>query len=70
MCENAQYGTGRVGDISNIECVEGQEGNKTAVCESTGEWKLIEDSCIITEIKELLIDSVVGDLLGITHNPH
>lgn len=61
-CNNAEYGTGRDGDTSSTECEEGQEGNKTAVCQSTGEWKLIEDTCIIIEIKELLINSQVGVL--------
>lgn len=70
VCENEQYGSGRVEDVSRIGCDEGQEGNKTALCQATGEWKLIEDTCIIIEIKELLIDSVVGDLLGLTRNQH
>lgn len=61
-CSNTEYGTGRDGDTSSTECEEGQEGNKSAVCQSTGEWKLIEDTCIIIEIKELLISSQVGVL--------
>uniref|UniRef100_UPI0037E7FD21 adhesion G protein-coupled receptor F5-like n=1 Tax=Semicossyphus pulcher TaxID=241346 RepID=UPI0037E7FD21 len=56
-CDDAQYGTGRVGDISTIGCDKGQEGIKSAVCQETGEWKLVEDTCILTQIKELLIDS-------------
>ncbi|XP_044025383.1 adhesion G protein-coupled receptor F5-like isoform X21 [Siniperca chuatsi] len=56
-CDNAPYGTGRAGDISSIGCDNGQEGSRTAVCQETGEWKLMEDTCIITQIKELLIDS-------------
>uniref|UniRef100_A0A8D3CYF9 G-protein coupled receptor 116 n=1 Tax=Scophthalmus maximus TaxID=52904 RepID=A0A8D3CYF9_SCOMX len=62
-CDDAQYGTGRVGDRSSIGCDEGQEGSKTAVCQETGEWKLEVDTCIVTQIKELLIDSQVGELL-------
>ncbi|XP_030260214.1 adhesion G protein-coupled receptor F5-like [Sparus aurata] len=61
ICYDAKYGTGRAGDISRIGCDEGQEGSKIATCQQTreeiGEWKLQEDTCIITEIKELLIDS-------------
>uniref|UniRef100_A0A8D3CAY6 G-protein coupled receptor 116 n=1 Tax=Scophthalmus maximus TaxID=52904 RepID=A0A8D3CAY6_SCOMX len=56
-CDDAQYGTGRVGDRSSIGCDEGQEGSKTAICQETGEWKLEVDTCIVTQIKELLIDS-------------
>lgn len=61
-CNNAEYGAGRDGDTSSTECGEGQEGNKRAVCRSTGEWKLTEDTCIIIAIKELLITSQVGVL--------
>lgn len=61
-CNNAEYGAGRDGDTSSTECEEGQEGNKIAVCQSTGEWKLREDTCVIIEIKELLINSQVGVL--------
>ncbi|XP_041814179.1 uncharacterized threonine-rich GPI-anchored glycoprotein PJ4664.02-like isoform X3 [Chelmon rostratus] len=56
-CDDAEYGTGRTNDISRIGCGKGQEGSKTAVCQETGEWRLMTDSCIITQIKELLIDS-------------
>ncbi|XP_067427684.1 adhesion G protein-coupled receptor F5-like isoform X5 [Thunnus thynnus] len=55
-CDDAQYGKGRDGDRSSIRCDEGQEGSKTAVCKE-GAWTLEEDSCILTDIKELLIDS-------------
>lgn len=70
VCENEQYGAGRAGDESTVGCDEGQEGNKTAVCQATREWKLKKDTCIITEIKELLIGSKVGDLPGVTRDPH
>uniref|UniRef100_A0A3B4YAI3 Uncharacterized protein n=1 Tax=Seriola lalandi dorsalis TaxID=1841481 RepID=A0A3B4YAI3_SERLL len=56
-CNDTQYGVGREGDRSSIECAQGQEGSKTAICQETGEWKLQEDTCIVTKIKELLIDS-------------
>ncbi|XP_078030247.1 uncharacterized protein LOC117252677 isoform X8 [Epinephelus lanceolatus] len=56
-CKDPPYGTGRVNDISTIGCDNGQEGSRTAVCQETGEWNILEDTCIITQIKELLIDS-------------
>ncbi|KAL7388956.1 hypothetical protein ABVT39_024000 [Epinephelus coioides] len=56
-CKDPPYGTGRVKDISTIGCDSGQEGSRTAVCQETGEWNILEDTCIITQIKELLIDS-------------
>ncbi|XP_040919850.1 uncharacterized threonine-rich GPI-anchored glycoprotein PJ4664.02-like isoform X5 [Toxotes jaculatrix] len=56
-CTDDQYGSGRTGDRSSIGCDKGQEGSKTAVCLETGEWKLEKDTCIVTQIKELLIDS-------------
>ncbi|KAF0023108.1 hypothetical protein F2P81_023738, partial [Scophthalmus maximus] len=65
-CDDAQYGTGRVGDRSSIGCDEGQEGSKTAICQETGEWKLEVDTCIVTQIKELLIDSQDLDVEEVT----
>uniref|UniRef100_A0A673BQU0 Adhesion G protein-coupled receptor F5-like n=1 Tax=Sphaeramia orbicularis TaxID=375764 RepID=A0A673BQU0_9TELE len=56
-CEDTQFGSGRAGDESTIECDKGQEGNKTAECQSTGEWRLVKDTCIVTKIKELLVES-------------
>lgn len=69
-CEDSQFGSGRVGDKSIIECDQGQEGNRTAECQSTGKWKLVEDTCIVTKIKELLVESeglveaAVSDFVG------
>lgn len=60
ICDDVDFGTGRVGDTSVIGCAKGQVGNKTAVCENNGKWKLTEDLCIVEEINELLIES--GDL--------
>ncbi|XP_061667563.1 adhesion G protein-coupled receptor F5-like isoform X2 [Syngnathoides biaculeatus] len=57
ICRNSLYGNGRPGDIATIACDPGQEGNRMAKCRDTGEWSLFEDNCIVTEIKELLIDS-------------
>ncbi|XP_077444028.1 adhesion G protein-coupled receptor F5-like [Stigmatopora argus] len=56
-CKDTLYGNGRPGDISSIACDPGQEGSKTAICKDTGEWSLLEDNCIVTEIKDLLIVS-------------
>ncbi|XP_055005245.1 mucin-2-like [Boleophthalmus pectinirostris] len=56
-CVDNIYGTGRVGDISVIGCDTGQEGSRTAVCETSGRWRLMDDTCIVEEIKELLTES-------------
>ncbi|KAM6915094.1 adhesion G protein-coupled receptor F5-like [Xenentodon cancila] len=56
-CKDDVYGTGRLGDRSSIMCEKGQEGRKTAVCQESQKWELKEDTCIITKINELLIDS-------------
>ncbi|XP_051264162.1 uncharacterized protein LOC127367939 isoform X8 [Dicentrarchus labrax] len=55
-CDDNQYGAGRQGDTSTIGCGKGQEGSKTAVCEER-KWKLTEDTCILTQIKDLVIVS-------------
>ncbi|XP_034017799.1 uncharacterized threonine-rich GPI-anchored glycoprotein PJ4664.02-like [Thalassophryne amazonica] len=57
VCKDTEYGIGQAGDISTIECDPDQEGSKTAVCESNGKWKLKEDTCILIEVNELLIES-------------
>uniref|UniRef100_A0A3B5B4Z1 Adhesion G protein-coupled receptor F7 n=1 Tax=Stegastes partitus TaxID=144197 RepID=A0A3B5B4Z1_9TELE len=59
-CNDTQYGTGREGDRASIRCDEDQEGAKTARCQN-GQWRLEQDTCIIIEIKRLLIGSQVGD---------
>ncbi|XP_077408736.1 uncharacterized protein LOC144039350 isoform X2 [Vanacampus margaritifer] len=56
-CNDLLYGTGRPGDISSIACDPGQEGSRSAICRDTGEWILLEDNCIVTEIKDLLFVS-------------
>uniref|UniRef100_A0A665V0H9 Uncharacterized protein n=1 Tax=Echeneis naucrates TaxID=173247 RepID=A0A665V0H9_ECHNA len=56
-CSDNVYGEGREGSQSTVDCPQGQEGSRTAVCQESGVWKLQQDSCIVTEIKELLIDS-------------
>ncbi|XP_074471602.1 uncharacterized protein LOC141756056 isoform X3 [Sebastes fasciatus] len=60
ICDDDTYGAGRKGDISRIGCDIGLEGSKTAECQirsGSGEWTFLRDTCIITEIKELLISS-------------
>ncbi|XP_034018009.1 adhesion G protein-coupled receptor F5-like isoform X2 [Thalassophryne amazonica] len=57
VCKDTEYGIGQAGDISTIECNPDQKGSKTAVCESNGKWKLKEDTCILIEVNELLIES-------------
>uniref|UniRef100_UPI003AAD8E89 adhesion G-protein coupled receptor F1 n=1 Tax=Centroberyx gerrardi TaxID=166262 RepID=UPI003AAD8E89 len=56
-CNDPQYGNGRENDISKIGCGAGQVGSKSAVCEANGEWRLLEDTCIVTEIKDFLTES-------------
>uniref|UniRef100_A0A3B5QJZ5 Adhesion G protein-coupled receptor F5-like n=1 Tax=Xiphophorus maculatus TaxID=8083 RepID=A0A3B5QJZ5_XIPMA len=58
VCYNDVYGSGRTGDKATAMCPVGLEGHKSAVCQASGEWKLVEDSCIVTKINELLINSV------------
>ncbi|XP_029281283.1 adhesion G-protein coupled receptor F1-like [Cottoperca gobio] len=44
---------------------------KTAVCQTDGEWKLLEDTCIITEFKNLLLSSedlIVDDVANFVAN--
>ncbi|KAJ4929424.1 hypothetical protein JOQ06_005032 [Pogonophryne albipinna] len=55
-CKDAYYGDGRQGDKSIKECPTGQEGDKSAECDD-GEWRLLEDTCVIKVIKELLVSS-------------
>ncbi|XP_071384537.1 uncharacterized protein [Centroberyx affinis] len=56
-CNDSQYGEGRENDISKIGCGAGQVGSKSAVCEANGEWRLLEDTCIVTKIKDFLTES-------------
>ncbi|XP_051909288.1 adhesion G protein-coupled receptor F5-like [Hippocampus zosterae] len=56
-CNDPLYGSGRPNDVSTVACDPGQEGSRTAVCRETGEWILLEDTCIVTAIKDLLVVS-------------
>ena len=62
-CKDDRYGSGREGNKSTICCDEGLEGSITAVCTASGKWKLEEDTCIVTTIKELLVFSEVSTFI-------
>ncbi|XP_053300846.1 adhesion G-protein coupled receptor F1 [Pleuronectes platessa] len=64
-CNDTQYGDGRVGDQTSIECDIGQVGKRLAECQETGEWKLVEDTCFVIEIHQLLIQSQTLDEEGV-----
>uniref|UniRef100_A0A3Q1GE32 Adhesion G protein-coupled receptor F5-like n=1 Tax=Acanthochromis polyacanthus TaxID=80966 RepID=A0A3Q1GE32_9TELE len=55
-CNDTQYGTGREDDTVSARCDAGQEGEKTARCQN-GQWRLVQDTCIVVQIKLLLIES-------------
>ncbi|KAF3846869.1 hypothetical protein F7725_003947 [Dissostichus mawsoni] len=55
-CEDGVYGNGRQDELSSTECPPGQVGDKIAKCDN-GKWKLVEDTCVIKVIKELLDSS-------------
>ncbi|XP_060947074.1 adhesion G-protein coupled receptor F1-like [Limanda limanda] len=65
-CNDAQYGTGRVGDRSSNECDKGQVGKRLAECQETGEWKLVVDTCIVIAINQLLTESQTLVVEGVT----
>ncbi|CAB1342999.1 unnamed protein product [Coregonus sp. 'balchen'] len=56
-CQDDEYGSGRVKDTSVAACAEGEDGSKTAICESNGKWRLQSDTCVLTAINELLTSS-------------
>lgn len=60
-CNDPLYGSGRPNDVSTAACDPGQEGSRTAICRETGEWILLEDTCIVTAIKDLLVVSEVSE---------
>uniref|UniRef100_A0A3P8S3K3 Adhesion G protein-coupled receptor F5-like n=1 Tax=Amphiprion percula TaxID=161767 RepID=A0A3P8S3K3_AMPPE len=55
-CNNTQYGTGREGDTASARCDAGQEGEKIARCQNR-QWRLVQDTCILVQIRLLLIGS-------------
>ncbi|KAJ4932339.1 hypothetical protein JOQ06_010762 [Pogonophryne albipinna] len=57
-CKNNEYGHGREGEQSSRECPTGQVGEKMAKCDN-GTWILVENTCVIKVIKELLVSSEV-----------
>ncbi|XP_030577885.1 adhesion G protein-coupled receptor F5-like [Archocentrus centrarchus] len=56
-CNDSEYGAGRAGDRATKSCDKGQEGNKTAECQKTGKWTLVEDICVIIKINQLFTAS-------------
>ncbi|XP_068998114.1 adhesion G protein-coupled receptor F4 [Embiotoca jacksoni] len=56
-CNSPEYGTGREGDRASGKCDEDQEGTKTAECQPSGQWVVVEDTCIIKIINDLLSKS-------------
>ncbi|XP_029966722.1 adhesion G protein-coupled receptor F5-like [Salarias fasciatus] len=56
VCNDGVYGQGRLGDRASARCAPNQKGTRTAVCRETG-WEVEEDTCILTQINELLINS-------------
>ncbi|KAJ4932337.1 hypothetical protein JOQ06_010760 [Pogonophryne albipinna] len=55
-CTDGVYGNGRQDEISSTECPTGQEGEKMAKCDN-GKWILVENTCVIKVIKEMLVSS-------------
>ncbi|KAK5914574.1 hypothetical protein CgunFtcFv8_009006 [Champsocephalus gunnari] len=55
-CEDDEYGDGREGELSSKECPTYQVGGKMAKCVH-GKWILVEDTCVIRVIKDLLVSS-------------
>ncbi|XP_033932824.1 adhesion G protein-coupled receptor F4-like [Pseudochaenichthys georgianus] len=55
-CEDDDYGVGREGELSSKECPTYQVGETMAKCVH-GKWILVEDTCVIRVIKELLVSS-------------
>ncbi|KAF3846865.1 hypothetical protein F7725_003943, partial [Dissostichus mawsoni] len=69
-CKDGVYGNGRQDDISRQQCPTYQVGEKMAKCDN-GKWKLVEDTCVIKVIKELLLSSEelqVEDVPGFVGN--
>ncbi|XP_071226398.1 adhesion G protein-coupled receptor F4-like isoform X1 [Salvelinus alpinus] len=60
ICNDLEYGSGQEKDTSVAPCNKGEDGRKTAICESSGSsgsWKLQSDTCVLTAINELLTSS-------------
>ncbi|XP_033982934.1 adhesion G-protein coupled receptor F1-like isoform X2 [Trematomus bernacchii] len=55
-CTEGVYGNGREGEQSSIECPPGQVGENIAKCDN-GTWILVQDTCVIKVIKDLLVSS-------------
>ncbi|KAG7259453.1 hypothetical protein CRUP_030268, partial [Coryphaenoides rupestris] len=57
ICSSVLYGRGREGDVSMPGCNAGLEGQRSAVCLASGVWQPIENTCILPQIRELLLQS-------------
>ncbi|XP_015259695.1 PREDICTED: adhesion G protein-coupled receptor F5-like [Cyprinodon variegatus] len=57
ICNDDEYGAGRTGDRAEGKCEEGQTGAKIVECLASGNWKLVEDNCIVAIINELQIEA-------------
>ncbi|KAI9533360.1 hypothetical protein NQZ68_024414, partial [Dissostichus eleginoides] len=69
-CKDSVYGNGRQDDISRQQCPTYQVGEKMAKCDN-GKWKVVEDTCVIKVIKDLLLSSEelqVEDVPGFVGN--
>ncbi|XP_052326867.1 uncharacterized protein LOC118397864 isoform X25 [Oncorhynchus keta] len=55
-CKDPEYGNGQEKDTSVAPCKKGEDGIKTAICQS-GRWTLQTDTCVLTAINELLTSS-------------
>ncbi|XP_036405566.1 adhesion G protein-coupled receptor F5-like isoform X50 [Megalops cyprinoides] len=58
-CSNAVYGSGPVGATAEAACPPNQDGALIAECTANGEWKLLEDTCVFSVIKDLQTESEV-----------
>lgn len=53
VCQSDLYGSGRIDDISQIDCGPGNEGFKQAVCDRSKQWILKKDTCVLIVILNL-----------------
>ncbi|XP_050927976.1 adhesion G protein-coupled receptor F5 isoform X23 [Lates calcarifer] len=56
-CDEEAFGVGKVGDEAEASCKPNEEGERIAVCQKNGKWDIVDDSCILKPIKELLNQS-------------
>ncbi|KAG7265260.1 hypothetical protein CRUP_022695, partial [Coryphaenoides rupestris] len=61
LCEDQEFGGGRLGDESVAPCTTLQVGNKTATCLENRLWGNRRDNCVLVRLQELLDESLVGE---------